>query len=646
MSLSRKDGTFLPKNGRILQVLVPVRVSDVTKQDERSLDDQRLKVENFLKENFDWPFELTVLEGRQSGELLDREEFRKLHELVETGRYDLVVAEDLGRIVRRMQAYMFCEFCVDHGTRVIAINDHVDTAQDGWQDSSIMSSWHHERSNRDTSDRIKRTHRNRFLQGGVLACTIFGYIKPPGAKTDGELQLDPSAKDIYKEWFRMLDQDNATFADVVRFLQTHNIPLPPHSRSRQWDGKMVARHTFNPILKGVRERNRRKSKRQSSGKYKSIKAEPGELLQRRVPHLAFFDESYYDHVVSKVRERTAKYRRDAHGNGDPRLNVPRKQTRYPGQCTFCGICGRMFVFGGNGQIDHLMCSGSRLHRCWNGVTFDGALASQKISASVLEVIEHLPDFDAALMRLVEEEGRRLHGDRDRQLSKLQHELQKIEHGIANVIKFITGGSESPTLRDELARLELEKSKVHYDLNVLKRQPSRAFEIPPIEQVKDLVRQSIRELAVESPDFAKTMRKMIPRIVVFPVRLCDDGALVTRATFRLQVSNLLPEPGACEALRQPLEKILTVDLFYHPQRESFRTRVVEARAKGMSERAVATQLGITVTAAQRAAVLQRKMDELGITDPYLRVTTPPGDSKLRRNLHPGYCFEPLPEAGRI
>jgi hypothetical protein len=281
------DPPLLPKDGQTLKVIVPVRVSDPTKQDERSLEDQRAKVEKFLTEHFDGPYELTVLEGRQSGELLDREEFRKLNELVATGRFDLVIAEDLGRIVRRMQAFMFCEFCVDHATRVIAINDHVDTARDGWQDSSIISAWHHERSNRDTSDRIKRTHRNRFMQEGVLACTIYGYDKPPGAKTDAEVRRDPAAEAIYKEWFRMLDEDNATFADIALYLNTHKVPLAPHARgtSTDWDGKMVARHTFNPILKGMRERNRRKSKRQSSGKYKSIKAEPNELLQAHISHI-------------------------------------------------------------------------------------------------------------------------------------------------------------------------------------------------------------------------------------------------------------------------------------------------------------------------------------------------------------------------
>jgi site-specific DNA recombinase len=40
-------------------------------------------------------------------------------------------------------------------------------------------------------------------------------------------------------------------------------------------------------------------------------------------------------------------------------------------------------------------------------------------------------------------------------------------------------------------------------------------------------------------------------------------------------------------------------------------------------------------------LQRKMDELGITDPWVSVTEPPSDyNRLRRHNHERYRFEPL------
>ena len=61
----------------------------------------------------------------------------------------------------------------------------------------------------------------------------------------------------------------------------------------------------------------------------------------------------------------------------------------------CGICGRGFVFGGNGQKDHLICKGAREYACWNGFTVDGPLAAQRILDAVLAAGEGLPDFEPA-----------------------------------------------------------------------------------------------------------------------------------------------------------------------------------------------------------------------------------------------------------
>ena len=63
--------------------------------------------------------------------MAEREEYLQLIEMVESGEYDLVLTEDLGRIVRRIHAHLFCELCADHGTRLIALNDHVDTSEEG-----------------------------------------------------------------------------------------------------------------------------------------------------------------------------------------------------------------------------------------------------------------------------------------------------------------------------------------------------------------------------------------------------------------------------------------------------------------------------------------------------------------------------------
>lgn len=649
MSIGRLDPPLVPRDGRTLRLLIPVRVSDLTKQDERSLDDQRAKMEAWIRENTDYPFELDVLEGSGSGECLEREQYLQLIEKVDSGSYDGVISEDLGRIVRRIHAHLFCERCVDRDTRLIALNDHVDTARDGWQDSSIFSAWHHERSNRDTSDRIKRTHRNRFMGGGCLRHAVYGWVKPPGAKNDSQLGKDPNAEPIYREWFRLLDEDDANFADVARMLNARAVPVTRwKGGAAAWDGKMVARHTFNPLLKGVRERNRRKSKRvNSTGRYRSIKAEPMELLVRNVPHLAFFDAAYFDRVVAKVRARNAVYRRTADPAADPCRNRPRKHTRYPGRISVCGVCGRPFVWGGHGRTDHLMCSGARLHRCWNGSTFDGPLAAGRIAAAVVDRVRQLPDFDLAFGQVLAEEHRSLSAGRDVALAELRGQLAGVERGIANLIAFARDGKHSAGLREELERLEDQKVRFSAELSRIEALPCQMVRLPPAGEIQSLVYEALEGLAIGSTEFGAVMRKLVPQVVLFPYRLLDSPAMVLRARLRLHLTALLPERQTARVLQRPMEQILWVDLFDPPQREAFRARVVAGRTAGRTEQQIAAECGITVTAAQRAATLQRKMSELGTVDAYEPVLAAPQDGgRIRRHRHGDYRFEPLPGTGDL
>jgi hypothetical protein len=91
--------------------------------------------------------------------------------------------------------------------------------------------------------------------------------------------------------------------------------------------------------------------------------------------------------------------------------------------------------------------------------------------------------------------------------------------------------------------------------------------------------------------------------------------------------------------------MNVDLFDPPQREKYREQVMQLR-QTTTEKNVARLLGVTVTAVQRAASLQRMMDAIGATDPYVPLTEPPVDyAKLRRHHHKRYDFQPLPDAGK-
>jgi hypothetical protein len=642
------------RNGHTLSALLVCRVSDPDKQDERSPQDQEALLRKWLAEHTNLPCEIDVLAGTGSGECLERQEYLTLIDEIQGEKRDVVLTEDLGRIVRRIHAHLVCEECVDHRTRLISpFADQIDTAVEGWQDRSIFSAWHHERSNRDTSYRIKRAHRARFSQGGCLPQRIFGYRVKAGVlnenrkRTDSDWEKVPEAGPIYEEWFRRLE-DGALYSEIADWLNANNVPTGPFADNQKWTGPMVGATSHNVLLKGIRFRNRRKTRRvNNSGRYKSEKADPKDLLTRPVAHLAFFDASYYDRVIAKADARNAKYRRNGNGGPDPCKDRPKKRTRYPGQTVYCGICGRLYVFGGHGQTDHLMCEGARAYNCWNGITFDGPLGARSISATSLNEIEKLDAFDPVFLDKVNNQSRLADVARHGRLEAIDRKLQARQREIANLVAFIRGG-DSEHVRNELRRLEEELQKTRREKYEEELTPSETIVIPSAEEVKVISRNSFQDLAITSFEFAKRMRGLTGKIFVYPFRYCNGSTYVLRAKFELRLAGLLPDKRVREALQGPLTRELKIDLFDMPQHVKFREQVVagrqqhDANGRKRTERDVANALGITVTAAQRAAALDRLMQAQCLTDPYVLQLEPPVDHpKLRRHLHPRYHFEPLP-----
>src|SRR5262249_33697010 len=79
------------------------------------------------------------------------------------------------------------------------------------------------------------------------------------------------------------------------------------------------------------------------------------------------------------------------------------------------------------------------------------------------------------------------------------------------------------LEDQKRELELERERADRDAKDCGPLPSAA-------EVKALARQAFDNLAAESPEFGRLLRRLILRIEVRPYRLCDGGSPVLRAHF--------------------------------------------------------------------------------------------------------------------
>jgi len=642
--MSGFNPSLLPRNGLKLMVLIIARISTIH-QDLRSLADQIALCERYVRDRHPGAVVFVHIQGQGSGEFLDRKELADAEAAVESRQYDLVVVEDLGRVCRRNRAIDFCELCEDTNTRLIAINDSIDTATDNWRMNALFASFKHESGNKDTAMRIRRSLRNRFEQGGVIQSFPYGYIKPPDAKSDADIIKDPNAERIYEEWIRRLEA-GATYSEVADWLNSECIRPGKWARCDKWTGRLVACVTHNPILKGYRQRNARISQRvNKTGRRRSIKAPPCEQLLRHVPHLQFVDPVRYDRLIAKLDARNAHYARGrAAATADKRAGVSRKRTVWPGQQVLCGVCGRLMYWGGHGQADHMMCSGARDYACWNAATFDGHMAGKRIAQAVLVAAENLPEFDKVFREKVEAAAGASRAGRTETLRRLDREFGQVERDLKNVVDALAKVGLSPALQARLAELEGRKAMLQAERAELLGQREDVPVLPSTKEMKDLAHTEVGKMAFDDPAFGRRMHDLVPRLTVFPYRALDGGAVVLRAQVVINLAPLVK--SAVPALGTLITSTAVVDLFDSPQRVAFRERVVALRGAGKTERAVAEELGLTLTAAQRAMGLHRTMTAAGLTDPYRPLIAPPdGDGKICRHLHPRYHFRPLEDYPR-
>lgn len=196
---------FQPRNGHTLVVGIVARISGCQNQKELSLDDQVDHAKQEIAQFYVGPVDYRIIATKGKGERLDRPELVEIEVMLRSRKLDLLVAEDIGRMVRGAEAVHICGIAVDHGTRVIAPNDCIDTADDSWEEDVISACRDHVGHNAHTSKRLKQKLMNRFKKfGGAVALPVAGYIKPEGAKTYDDWLKDDAATPIIKEGARRL----------------------------------------------------------------------------------------------------------------------------------------------------------------------------------------------------------------------------------------------------------------------------------------------------------------------------------------------------------------------------------------------------------------------------------------------------------
>ena len=139
----RSDEDLHPRNGHTLVAGIVARISGCAKQKEISLDDQVDHGKEEVVDLYQGPTDYRIVATKGKGESLDRPELAKIEAMIRTRELDLLIMEDVGRLVRGAEAVRLWGVAVDHGTRCIAPNDCCDTADENWEQDLLEACAEH-----------------------------------------------------------------------------------------------------------------------------------------------------------------------------------------------------------------------------------------------------------------------------------------------------------------------------------------------------------------------------------------------------------------------------------------------------------------------------------------------------------------------
>ena len=435
----RSDSDLVPRNGHKLVVGLVARISGCASQKELSLEDQEDHAKEEVALLYDGPVDYRIVSTKGKGERLDRPELAEVERMVRSRELDVLVMEDVGRLVRGTAAVKIWGIAVDHGVRCIAPNDCVDTADETWEEELIAACRDHVGHNAHTSKRLKKKLMNRFRKsGGTMALPIAGYIKPEGAKTYDDWRKDESAIETIREGSKIL-KETLNCSTVARFFNESEFPTGPYTRNKEWDGAMVRRFYRNRLLAGMPGRGFRHTvKHHETGRRISVKNEDGPIY-RECPHLVIIPVEELDELNMSLDSKNAKSGRKPVNGLDPFHRRPRKSTRFPGQYARCWYCGRHYVWGANGITDSLMCSGPRHWRCWNSIGFNGPLAATRIVEAITSELYKLDGFDKQFADLVKAAMADRSGSSKQRRKKLREAERALQSEQENLVEAVGRG---------------------------------------------------------------------------------------------------------------------------------------------------------------------------------------------------------------
>jgi DNA invertase Pin-like site-specific DNA recombinase len=633
--------TDTPHSNGIVHAIGVVRIS-TDNQREESLEAQKVVCQRVARQAIGAQPEWTWVSSRGSGEHLDRPELEEIERLVGSGRHQLLVAENLDRIMRDAGVIQLLKRCVAAGVRVIT-NNGFDTQSPQWRLLGSIQAAVSEEEQEKTSTRIKRQWPQEFMNGGCLGTIPWGYLYDPpdgsaGSKNDMHLRKDPRLEPVFIEIVDRLFQ-GASYADVARWLEQRQISVPGKTNG-PWEPHMVARLVREPIRAGIRVFGRTETvKDLMTGKRipRPTKKPP---LTREVDHLRMIPPERHEALLAMLDDRNAHLRL-ARNRASGRRPRSRKRI-YPSQVTTCAICGSLYsCAGSSGSIQgasplerrRLTCGGKRQKRCWVAAFLHAPKLLDALFRGLVATAEERLGDPARLRAMVGEELADLQGSWRGAVEAARAECGRLEQGQARLIEAAekTNGPVD-ALASRIAAIDSEVRSAKASLLRLESNPPTTVEVPSADEVSRMLTELRSGFDPEDGLTVAKLRRVVPRMTAYPFRLIGGTSLFVFVLAEVDLS-VFCRPADSAVLRAEVLKNVWLPAFETPRPVALLNGVREGLARGLSPTAISVELGANLGTIRESIRLLDEMERLGLPSPFVPATDPAelsGNGRYRRD----------------
>ena len=392
-----------------------------------------------------------------SGSHDDRPGYQQMLNDARMGKFEVLVAEDLDRLNRRL------EHTANLYSRLQFVGIEIHTLSHGKVgDLHVsISGLLGEMFIKNLAQKTRRGLEGRVRAGKSGGGLCYGYdvvgVDGGGQPLTGERKVNEAQAAVVREIFRRFAAGDGPRA-IARTLNERGVPGP---YGRPWGDTTIRGHAKkgtgllnNQLYRGLQVWGRQRFiKDPETGRRVSRLNAAGSEVVTEVPHLRIVDEELWE----AVKRRQAEVSRPL---TDPYTTKPLNDLHRPrfllsGLLT-CGVCGGGFTITAK---DRYGCARrGRQGTCSNS----RGIKRQELERRVLDGLRCslvTPNLVGEFIAEYQAEWNRLQGERHAAASHRDRQLANVQRRIAGIVEAIERGIITPTTKQRLEELEAEKARL-------------------------------------------------------------------------------------------------------------------------------------------------------------------------------------------